>query len=116
MNFKISCHIVIFSLSNESSTSCSGIISPTTDITGLHLPSLSQSETISISVSTTTTATNNDQSMILANQILKNMIKNTECARNDESLLKTVKSVNFDSVDIAPCITNSKVVIFISFS
>ncbi|KAL3990387.1 hypothetical protein ACH3XW_31555 [Acanthocheilonema viteae] len=114
--------------SDESSACCSGIlpiVSPTADITRLHLPSLSQAETISISVTTTAS---NDQpvsftttDIISTNHILKNMIENVECEKNDESLLKTIKSANFDNFDImppppsAPPITNSTGVIFFKF-
>uniref|UniRef100_A0A0R3S1L0 Uncharacterized protein n=1 Tax=Elaeophora elaphi TaxID=1147741 RepID=A0A0R3S1L0_9BILA len=107
-------------LLNGSSASCSAI-SPTIDITGLNLPSLSQADTISIAA----TATSTDQSLISplspattdivsANHILKNMIENVECEGNDESLVETIKSrlnqelksVNFDKTDTAQCITD----------
>ncbi|CAG9532207.1 unnamed protein product [Cercopithifilaria johnstoni] len=102
--------------SSESSAHYSGIlpiVSSTTDVTGLHLPSLSQAETISISVSTTTAA-NNDQSLLplsssikSTNHILKNMIENAKCEGNDETLLKTMKSANFNNIGIASSIANS---------
>ncbi|VBB29387.1 unnamed protein product [Acanthocheilonema viteae] len=79
-------------------------------------------------VITFTTTASNDQpvsftttDIISTNHILKNMIENVECEKNDESLLKTIKSANFDNFDImppppsAPPITNSTGVIFFKF-
>uniref|UniRef100_A0A1I8EJX2 C2H2-type domain-containing protein n=1 Tax=Wuchereria bancrofti TaxID=6293 RepID=A0A1I8EJX2_WUCBA len=99
------------------------IISPTIDIRQqtiipLHLPSLSQAETISISVTTTkTSAANNDQSLkslstdttdiISTNHILKNTLESN--GKGNEILLKRTKSgmVHFDNVNITPFMSNS---------
>lgn len=99
-------------------------ISPNSDVIGLHFPSLSKAETISISVTTTTEASGDQPLMPLSssitdiistNHILRNMVENVGCDGNDEALLKTMKSVNFDNVDTAPCITNLTGIILFVF-
>ncbi|VDK85849.1 unnamed protein product [Litomosoides sigmodontis] len=93
----------------------SSIESTTTDNAGLHFPSLSEAETISISV-TATNAADGDQSLmppsssitdiISSNHILRNMVESVGRDQSDEMLSKTVKSVNFNNVDTAPCFGN----------